>query len=150
MQVDVAYGDGHLTVDVPPDADVVRPRHGAAATDPAAELRRALRAPVSGPSLREVVRSGDRVAVSICDITRPQPREQMLGAILDELTGIIEPSGVTVLVANGTHRVATPSERQELLGAELASSLQSHRPRLPGRPSSSSGAGSSAPAYRSG
>jgi lactate racemase len=124
VRVDIAYGDGQLAVDVPDDADVVRPVHGAPATDPSAELRRALRAPVSGPALRQVVRPGDRVAVSICDITRAQPRELMLRAILDDLTGVLEPAGLTVLVANGTHRSASPAERVELLGPELAASLR--------------------------
>ena len=124
MQVEIAYGDGQLAVDVPADADVVRPVHGTAASDPAAELRRAVRSPVSGPPLRQVVHPGDRVAVSICDITRPQPREQMLRAILDELAGVLDPADLTVLVANGTHRGASPAERVGLLGPELAASLR--------------------------
>lgn len=123
MLVEVAYGDGQLVVQVPDDADVVRPLHRTAAADPAGELRRALRAPVSGPPLRQLVHSGDRVAVSICDITRPQPREPMLRAILDELAGVVAPSDVTILVANGTHRVARAGEREELLGPELAATL---------------------------
>ncbi len=124
MRVEVAYGEGQLGVEVPDDAEVVRPSHHAAVADPAAELRRALQAPVSGPPLRQVVRAGDRVAVSICDITRPQPRERMLRAILDELAGILDPADLTVLVANGTHRSASEVERAGLLGPQLASSLR--------------------------
>jgi nickel-dependent lactate racemase len=124
MRVEVAYGDGQLAVDVPADADVVRPLHAAAAPDPAAELRRAVRAPVSGPPLRDVVTPGRRVAVSVCDGTRPQPREPMLRAILAELSGIVDPADLTVLVANGTHRGASPAELESLLGPDLAASLR--------------------------
>jgi nickel-dependent lactate racemase len=124
MRVELAYGEGQLAVEVPADADVIRPRHGAAVTDPAAELRRALRAPVSGAPLRQIVPPGRRVAISVCDGTRPQPRELMLRAILDELSGILDPSDVTVLIANGTHRGASPAELAKLLGPDLASSLR--------------------------
>lgn len=124
MLVEIAYGDGQLAVDVPADADVLRPRHRAAATDPAAELRRALRAPVSGPPLRQLVRPGSRVAISVCDVTRPQPREPMLRAIMAELSGIVQPAAVTVLVANGTHRGTTRAERVKMFGPAFASSLR--------------------------
>jgi nickel-dependent lactate racemase len=123
MRVEIAYGDGHLGVEVPDDADVVRPTHRPAAADPAAELRRALRSPVRGPDLRQVVRPGDRVAVSVCDITRPQPRELMLRAILAELAGLVAPGDVTVLVATGTHRATHAAERERMFGPELAASL---------------------------
>ena len=124
MRVQLAYGEGQLAVEVPADADIIRPRHGRAAKDPVAELRRALRAPVSGPPLRQLVPPGSRVAISVCDGTRPQPREPMLRAILEELAGIIEPGDVTVLLANGTHRGARPEELSELIGPDLASSLR--------------------------
>ena len=124
MRVQLAYGDGQLAVEVPADADVIRPRHGRAAKDPVAELGRALRAPVSGPPLRQLVPPGSRVAISVCDGTRPQPREPMLRAILGELAGIIEPGDVTVLLANGTHRGARPGELADLIGPDLTSSLR--------------------------
>jgi nickel-dependent lactate racemase len=34
----------------------------------------ALRQPVAGPPLRELVQPGQTVAISMCDGTRPQPR----------------------------------------------------------------------------
>ena len=54
--------------------------------------RDALRQPVAGPPLRAVVRPGQWVAVSVCDVTRPQPREAMLRALLAELEGLAGPT----------------------------------------------------------
>ena len=123
--VDLAYGRSGLRISLPADrTSVVAPAHHPAAADESAALRDALRYPVAGPPLRSVVRPGQRVAVSICDITRPQPREAMVGALLDELTGIISRDDVTLLVATGTHRGCTADELRTMLGAELAATMR--------------------------
>jgi nickel-dependent lactate racemase len=87
-------------------------------------LLEALRRPVAGPPLRSVVRAGQTVAVSVCDITRPQPRRPMLRALLDELEGVVRPQDVTVLVATGTHRPSTPAELGEMLDDELLGAVR--------------------------
>lgn len=103
---------------------VVRPRHAPAAADLAGTLRAALREPVSGPPLREVVPPGASIAVSICDVTRPQPRQAMVQALLDELAGLAGPDQVTLLVATGTHRGNTETELRSMLGDRLASTMR--------------------------
>lgn len=118
-RVRLAYGRNGLHVEVPDDAVVVTPRHPRAAADPVAELRRALRDPVAGPPLRERVRPGQTVAISVCDVTRPQPRQLMVPAVLDELAGLVDDADVTVLVATGTHRASTPAELEGMFGREL-------------------------------
>ncbi len=81
-QVTLAYGREGLTVDLPDEAAVITPVQHPAAPDVPAELRRALREPVSGPPLRERVRRGQTVAISACDGTRAQPRVLMIPAVL--------------------------------------------------------------------
>jgi len=82
--VHLAYGDTGLDDELPTDrTTVVEPRHTPGAVDPATLLRERLRNPVSGPPLREVVRPGQRVATSMCDGTRAQPRDLMIPAVLD-------------------------------------------------------------------
>ena len=112
----MAYGETGLDVEVPDDAVVVRPRHGAAVRDVPSCLREALREPVSGPPLRDRVPSGSRVAIAVCDMTRPQPRRPMLLAVLEELEGLVTEQDVTVLVATGTHRGNTADELRSMLG----------------------------------
>jgi len=116
MRVELAYGTDGLVVDLPDGATVVRPRHAAAVADVDDCLRAALRTPVAGPPLRELVQRGDRIAVSICDLTRPQPREAMVRALLAELAGVVTDADVTLLVATGTHRGNTPDELRRMLG----------------------------------
>jgi lactate racemase len=119
MRVHLSYGDGGLDIAVPDDAVVVYPRDAAAVPDDAAALTSALRHPVSGPPLRERVRRGQTVAISVCDGTRAQPREPMITAILDELDGIVPVSDVVILVATGTHRANTDPELRSMFGDQI-------------------------------
>jgi nickel-dependent lactate racemase len=123
--VQLAYGETGLPVQFPDDrTTVVLPRHSDAATDVARTLRAALSQPVAGRPLREVVPVGARVAVSVCDLTRPQPRELMIRALLDELDGIVSPADFTLLVATGTHRGNTGVELEAMFGSELAATMR--------------------------
>ena len=123
--IQLAYGRTGLTVTLPTDrTTVIRPRPAAASTDPAAVLRAALRNPVSGPPLRAAIPAGARVAVSMCDGTRAQPREAMVKALLQELDGIVARADVVLLVATGTHRGNTDAELRAMLGAEIFGSVR--------------------------
>ena len=125
LDIDLAYGRRGLRISLPADrTTVVAPAHHPAAPDVPAALHGALREPVAGPPPRALVHPGQRVAVSVCDVTRPQPREAMLRALLAELEGLVTPEDVTVLIATGTHRGNTPAELPEMLGAELAARLR--------------------------
>ncbi|MDT9594088.1 nickel-dependent lactate racemase [Nocardioides zeae] len=124
MDVTLAYGETRLSVDLPEGTTVVEPSFHPGAPDQAAYLREVLATPVSGPRLRDRVRPGQTVAISMCDSTRPQPRHLMLPAILEELEGLVDPSDVTVLVATGTHRGNTEAEIRAMVGDELADLLR--------------------------
>ena len=116
-EIRLAYGRTGLTVDLPAErTTVITPVEHPAAVDPAAVLADALRKPVAGPPLRDRVRRGQTVAVSLCDVTRPQPREQMITALLAELGDEIDRDAITLLVATGTHRGNTDAELREMLG----------------------------------
>ena len=111
MKVRLAYGEGGLdSTSTRRRTTVVEPAYHEAAADQRGLLRAALRAPVAGPPLRELVRPGQTVAISMCDGTRPQPRDLMIPAVLDELDGIVDLDDVVVLVATGTHRGNTDAE----------------------------------------
>jgi nickel-dependent lactate racemase len=116
--VSLAYGESRLDVALPASTDVtvVEPTYRSPVADPLAVLRAAMRAPIASRPLRELVAPGQTVAISICDGTRPQPREVMLTAVLEELEGIVRLDDVTVLVATGTHRGNSPEELRSMLG----------------------------------
>jgi lactate racemase len=120
VDVDLAYGSGRLTVDLPRGrTTVIRPSHPEPAPDARAAVRTALREPVAGPSLREVARRGGRVAISVCDGTRAQPRDVVVPAVLEELEGLVRDEDVVVLVATGTHRGNSEAELRAMLGDDV-------------------------------
>jgi nickel-dependent lactate racemase len=116
VNIRLDYGSDGLDVEVPDErVTVIEPIHRPAVADPHATLLTAVRAPVAGPPLRAVMRPGARVAISVCDITRAQPRREMLGAIFEELPGL-RLEDVTILIATGTHRSNSPAELEAMLG----------------------------------
>jgi nickel-dependent lactate racemase len=116
-RVRLAYGEDGLSVDLPADrTTVVEPVYVPGATDQRDVLRDALRRPVGGPPLRELARRGQKVAISMCDGTRAQPRHLMIPAVLEELDGIVDLDDVVILVATGTHRGNTEAEIRAMVG----------------------------------
>jgi nickel-dependent lactate racemase len=123
MRVHLDYGSNGLQVDLPENlADrvtVIEPIFCPSIRDPQAALVAALRTPRGRPPLRDLVRRGQRIAISVCDITRPQPRREMLSALVAEMPDI-PPEDITILIATGTHRTNTPAELETMLGADIA------------------------------
>jgi len=120
VNVRLAYGSRGLDVELPDSrTTVVAPTHHPGAADESEALLRALRSPVAGPPLRELVRAGQTVAISMCDGTRAQPRQLMIPAVLAELEGTIDLADVVILVATGTHRANTEAEIRAMLGGDL-------------------------------
>ena len=114
------YGRTGLEIEVPKAVTtVIEPTHVLGATDPAALLRQAVAKPTNSRPLRDCVSKGQRVAISVCDITRPQPRAEMLSAIFQALPHI-PPEDFVILIATGTHRANTEAELVDMLGAEIA------------------------------
>src|SRR5688572_11248816 len=121
MKIRLAYGDGGLDVEVPSGCTtVIEPEFRDRVADPIGALTAALRAPLDRAPLRETVRAGQRVAISICDGTRSQPRREMLAAILGEI-GHVPARDIVILIATGTHRGNTPAELEAMLGGDLLS-----------------------------
>jgi nickel-dependent lactate racemase len=121
MKVQLSYGSGCLEVDVPTDrTTIIEPEFRPPVKDAVGAVTAALRAPVGRPPLREIVRAGQRVAISICDGTRSQPRREMLQAVLCELAHV-PVDDVVIMVATGTHRGNTPAELEAMIGRDLLS-----------------------------
>ena len=109
-RISLAYGQGGLDIDLPADRTlVVEPSYAPAAADQHQEVMRAMREPVTGPPLRDLLRPGATVAISMCDGTRAQPRHIVIPAVLEALEGVIRLEDVVILVATGTHRGNSPS-----------------------------------------
>ncbi|GAB3977808.1 nickel-dependent lactate racemase [Actinoallomurus acanthiterrae] len=125
MRVHLAYGESGLDIDVDPEVTtVVEPVHHEAAADQVALVRAALRHPVAGPPLRERVRPGQTVAISVCDGTRPQPRRLVVPALLAELDGVVRLEDVVILIATGTHRGNTDAELRQMFGDQVVDAVR--------------------------
>ena len=124
-RISLAYGQGGLDIDLPADRTlVVEPSYAPAAADQHQEVMRAMREPVTGPPLRDLLRPGATVAISMCDGTRAQPRHIVIPAVLEALEGVIRLEDVVILVATGTHRGNSPEEIREMVGDEVADSVE--------------------------
>jgi len=119
MLVELAYGTTGLTVELPESrTTVIEPEHVSGIAEPAVALREAMRGPVGKPALRQMVHTGQTVAIAVCDVTRPMPSAAVLPVLLGELRHVPREQ-IVVLVATGTHRPNTPQELTEMLGPEV-------------------------------
>ena len=120
MRVELAYGRTWLPVDLPDGiTDVVVPKFVEGVADEAHALREALRNPIGSPPVKDLVKSGDKVAIVFCDGTRPMPSSRVLPVLLDELEQV---AGIEIVLINalGTHRRNTEAELNQILGEEIA------------------------------
>ncbi|MFP6679613.1 MAG: nickel-dependent lactate racemase [Dehalococcoidia bacterium] len=125
MKVELAYGDGRLALDVPERrTTVISPTFRPAIQEPQNAIRNALRSPLNTRPLKEIVDRGQKVVISVCDVTRAQPRQVMVQSILEELDPVIKPTDVTILIATGTHRSNTEDEIRSMLGDEIVSACR--------------------------
>jgi len=77
----------------------------------------ALQRPIKSPRLRNLVKSGQKVALIVTDITRKLPEEIIIPLLIKELeAGGIRKRDMTAVVATGTHRPNTPEELREKFG----------------------------------
>jgi len=119
MKLKLDYGTTGLAVDVPERAMVIEPLYVPPVADPAGTLVQAISSPIGKPPLRELVRPGQKVGISVCDITRAQPRQVMLEGLLAQMPGI-RLQDVTIFIATGTHRRNNDEEIERMVGRELA------------------------------
>ena len=89
-----------------------------------------------------------KVAISMCDGTRAQPRDKMIPAVLEELG--VPDEDVVILVATGTHRGNTDEEIRAMLGDELVERVARRQPRRARPATRSSTSASTAAACRCG
>ncbi len=123
MQIRFAFGQHGLDVNLPdgPRYEVIESRSASALPDVAAALDAALDRPIGSKPLRELAAGKKTAAISVCDITRPAPNWLTLPPLLKRLHDAGIPiEGVTILIATGLHREATPSEIDHILGPEIA------------------------------
>lgn len=123
METTIAFGRGGLTLRLPggPRYRVLHARSAPAIADIAGALREALEAPIGCVALEEMARGKKTAAISVCDITRPVPNRVTLPPLLERLHRAgLRDEDITICIATGLHREATPEELVRILGPEIA------------------------------
>jgi lactate racemase len=121
MEIRVPYGHSTLSAEIPDTfgVDIVELPETPSATDPSAEVRRALEEPVGdfSWSAHERVRS---VAIAVNDKTRPVPHQHLLPPLIHRLAGLRVPdAAITFFIAVGGHPPMTPDEFAGVIPPEI-------------------------------
>lgn len=88
------------------------------------EVSRALLSPIGTKRLKDIVKSGDSVAIVTSDITRPFPTYRVMPALLDELyAGGVKREDITLIFALGSHRHQTREEQEKIAGKRAAEKI---------------------------
>ena len=119
MHVELAYGKNGLGIEVPDDrTTIIKPDYPPPLDNEQMAILHAIQNPINCQPLRNLVKRGQTVAISVCDITRPMPSAKVLPVILKELAHLPKEE-IVILVATGTHRDNTREELETMLGPEV-------------------------------
>ena len=119
MLFQLGFGNGTQQVEIPEENllytllpnDVTHDLTGEA------EVRRALAQPIGSKRLRELAKSGEKIAVVTSDVSRPMPTWKVMPAVLDELYAAgVSAEDITLVFALGSHRRQSEEERRHLAG----------------------------------
>jgi nickel-dependent lactate racemase len=122
MPFRIAYGKGHLSIELPADrTTIIEPSHCDGLPDEEGALLSALDLPIGARPLREWWQRGRGVCVVFTDITRATPNDRIIPWLIEELESYGIPKvDITLLNSTGTHRGNTPEELDVMLTPEVA------------------------------
>jgi nickel-dependent lactate racemase len=133
LKVQLAYGQGHLTVELPAErTTVIAPSSIAGLADEKAAIAQALDRPIGARPLKEIVKPGSKVCISFTDITRATPNDRIIPWLLEHLAHLPR-ENITLLNQLGTHRPNTPAELETMLTPEVVRHYRvlNHQPENP-------------------
>lgn len=122
MNAQLPFGKNNITLTIPDSFSVkeLLPNkldEGPIGTE---EVIRALLHPIHSERLKDLVHSGQKVAIITSDITRPMPSYTVLPPVLQELNdGGIPDEDIIIVFALGSHRAHTEDEKKKLVGEEV-------------------------------
>lgn len=117
MNVNLAYGQGHLGVEFPDErTTVITPSHKPGLDDERAAVLAALADPIGTGALSTWLKPGAKICIAFTDITRATPNDRIIPWLLRYLAdcGVMK-SQITLLNQLGTHRPNTTAELEQML-----------------------------------
>src|SRR6266478_1832164 len=133
MKVQLAYGEGHLPVELPGDrTTVIEPSHTPGLADEQGEIVHALNSPIATRPLREWMQPGNRICILFTDITRATPNERIIPWLLEYLAEVPREQ-ITLVNQIGTHRPNTNAELEQMLTPAIVRNYRvlNHEPENP-------------------
>jgi lactate racemase len=133
MKFQLAYGQGHLAVELPEKrTTVIEPTHTPGLRDERAAVMAALEKPIGAKPLKELIRPTDKVCIGFTDITRATPNDRIIPWLLEHLSHLPR-ENITLLNALGTHRPNTRAELEKLLSPAVVRDYRvlNHEPENP-------------------
>ena len=115
MKTAILYGKGELKLNVPENTSIIEPNFINGLENPKESIKNALRNPINSSPLKSKLKKNKTLAISICDITRAQPRKIVLESIIEEIQEIINPADIIIIIATGTHRENSKEEIVRML-----------------------------------
>ena len=122
-EVQLAYGKKGYKLKVPANFDVIEPKFIKEVGSAKEEINKALLFPINSKPLRSLLEGKNDIAISVCDITRAQPRKVVIETIVEHIKDLIPISNIKILIATGTHRENTKEELIEMLGKDIVETL---------------------------
>ena len=123
MKSELLYGKGVVEIDVPEHTVIIEPQHQPGVADEMAALKEAMMQPIGTEPLPQLVKSTDKVAIVISDITRPTPNEKLVPAII-ELLPHVPLENFVIINGTGTHRDQTEEEFVQMLGQWVVDNIR--------------------------
>ena len=125
MKVSLAYGRGHLDIEVPGDAIVIEPTPQPRLADEHAALLASLAQPISAPALASAISPDARICIVHTDITRATPNDRLIPWLLAYLENAgATRENITLLNGTGTHRPNTRAELETMLTPEVVANYR--------------------------
>ena len=132
MKVNLAYGSGHLPIEVPDDrTTVIEPTHIDGLADEKMAVLDALQNPLGSQPLLERIPADTKICIAFTDLTRATPNDRIIPWLLEHLG---EPNdNITLLNQLGTHRPNTREELETMLTPEVVANYRvlNHEPENP-------------------
>ncbi len=126
MKITLAYDRHGLEVELPDrNVKAVLRKPAAVPLENAGEaLRAGLRSPIGTGPLSEIARGKRNAVIVVSDVTRPVPNATILPPIIETLTEAgVAREAITILVATGLHGPNEGAVLDQVLGAEIAGSM---------------------------
>ncbi|MFX1602460.1 MAG: lactate racemase domain-containing protein [Promethearchaeota archaeon] len=122
MRISLRYGEGFLEIDsgTLSTMEEIAPKTAIGHTDLPTELDRVLMAPLGCDALSTAVNDDDSVAIVVEGSVLQQTARTLVEAVLSNLSLVLEPEQITILVSNTSDRPADPAKWDASLGAPMS------------------------------